>query len=129
MEYEGDPFPGDGTGFCLKTIDGGCEQPYSITLSDRTSLSGLSGADYCGINEGFATCPAVRALAGNDRCDGGTDEECPQPSGLCRRVGALENRCTYECASLVECLEDLPPGRPGSTCGSSGSGGEDYCGG
>ena len=129
MEYEGEPFPGDGTGFCLKTFSvGGCEQPYVIRISDRPSLSDEALGDYCGINEALATCPAVNALVANQSCASGEDTECPT-SGLCRDVGGLSDKCTYECASVVECLQDVPPGRPGSTCGSSGSGGDDYCGG
>ncbi|MDH3625460.1 MAG: hypothetical protein OES69_13040 [Myxococcales bacterium] len=129
MEYQGAAYPDELTGFCLKTTEGGCEQPYSITLENRPSLSDAAVADYCGINEELATCEAVRGLLTNVRCDGGDDQDCPQPSGLCRQVGSLENRCTYACQSLIECLEDIPLGRPGSTCGSSGSGGDDYCGG
>jgi hypothetical protein len=125
----GTRFPDGETGFCLKTTATGCEQPYSITLSDRPSMSGPPTEDYCGINESLATCPAVRALQNNARCDGGTDEECEQPSGICRQVGNLESRCTYQCASVVECLTNEPEGRPGSTCGASGTGGDDYCGG
>jgi hypothetical protein len=126
MEYESDPFPGDGTGFCLKTTDGGCERPYAVTLSNRPSLSDEAASnDYCGINEALATCPAVAGLVADERCPEGTDEEC-RPSGICRDVGALQNRCTYRCSDVVEC-KDAPV--PGSTCGSSGSGGDDYCGG
>jgi hypothetical protein len=129
MTYQGDPYPDVLTGFCLKTTEGGCEQPYSITLSMRPSLSGPPNSNYCGINEQLATCPAVKALVDNRQCPGADPEECPQPSGLCEQVGNLQNRCTYPCASVVECLENIPDGRPGSTCGSSGSGGDDYCGG
>jgi hypothetical protein len=129
MSYQGERFPDDDTGFCLKTTEGGCERPYAITLSDRPSLSEPSvERDYCGINENLATCPAVRALEHDQQCPDGRDDECP-PSGVCREVGSLPKRCTYPCASLIECLPDNPPGRPGSTCGSSASGGEDYCGG
>jgi len=128
MTYQGNPYPDLLTGFCLKITDDGCEQPYSITLSMRPSLSGPPNNDYCGINEQLATCPAVKALVGNRQCLSGDPEECPQPSGLCKQVGNLQNRCTYPCASGVECLENIPDGRPGSTCGSSGSG-SDYCGG
>lgn len=117
-------FPDDETGFCLKTTDGGCERPYSITLSGRSSLSGSARSDYCGINESLATCPAVRALEEDTRCDGGADEECPV-SGLCRQVGSLLNRCTYRCSFLVECL---PEPLPGATCDSDADD-EDYCGG
>jgi hypothetical protein len=125
MMFEGDPYPSDEMGFCLKTTDGGCEQPYSITLDDRESLSGPPLDDYCGINEALATCEAVRALVGNQRCDTGEDQQCPQPSGLCRQVGSLPNRCTYACGLPAQC----PGEAPADTCGSSGSGGEDYCGG
>ncbi|MGB9340755.1 MAG: hypothetical protein WCB63_16025, partial [Polyangiales bacterium] len=59
-------------------------------------------------------------------CEGGTSAECPQPSGLCEKVGDLDDRCTYQCSDPVECKN---PPVPGSTCGSSGSGGDDYCGG
>jgi hypothetical protein len=125
----GERFPNDATGFCLKTTQGGCEQPYSITLSMRPSLSGPPLNNYCGINEQLAACPAVRALVRNQTCLSGNTDECPQPTGLCQQVGDLQTRCTYPCASLVECLENDPDGRPGSTCGSSGSGSGKYCGG
>jgi hypothetical protein len=126
MSYDGKRFPNDETGFCLKTTLGGCERPYSITLVDRPSLSEPTvEKDYCGINEALATCPAVRALERDLQCPHGTAEECPV-SGLCRQVGDLEDRCTYPCADVVEC-KNAPA--PGSTCGSSGSGGDDYCGG
>ena len=122
-------FPDGDTGFCLKVFSpGGCEQPYAIEISERTSLSGDPPTSYCGINETLATCPAVRALDQNQACPLGEDTECPE-SGLCRNVGGLPNRCTYSCASIAECLENNPIGTPGSTCGSSGSGGDDYCGG
>ena len=125
----GERFPDDQTGFCLKVFaPGGCAQPYAIRISDRESLSGDPLESYCGINETLATCPAVRALSANEACLGGEDSECPE-SGLCRDVGGLPDRCTYLCASVVECLENDPDGRPGSTCSSSGPGGDEYCGG
>lgn len=134
MRYEGERYPDGDTGFCLKIFSpGGCEQPYAIRISDRQSLSGDPLQSYCGINETLATCPAVRALVRNDpQCPGGEDMECPE-SGLCRNVGGLSNKCTYQCQTegdnAVECLPDDPPGRPGTSCGSSGSGGDLYCGG
>lgn len=126
MFYQGARHPDANAGYCLKTTEGGCEQPYSITLADRPSLSGDPVDDYCGINEELATCEAVRALISNQRCQSGDDTECPQPSGLCKEVGNLEDRCTYRCSGVAQC--DSAP-NPGSTCGSSGSGGDDYCGG
>ena len=122
-------FPNSDTGFCLKVFSpGGCEQPYAIETPERTSLSGNPLQSYCGINETLATCPAVRALDQNQGCPGGEDTECPE-SGVCRDVGGLPNRCTYSCERDVECLENIPDGTPGSSCGSSGSGGDGYCGG
>jgi hypothetical protein len=126
MFYDGDQYPDEDAGFCLKVFSpGGCEQPYAIRISDRDSLSGEPVQSYCGINETLATCPAVRALDQNQECPGGEDVECPT-AGLCRDVGGLSNRCTYLCGDETQC--DKAP-NPGSTCGSSGSGSDDYCGG
>jgi hypothetical protein len=128
----GDRFPDDETGFCLKVFAlGGCEQPYAIRISDRESLSGDPLESYCGISETLATCLAVRALKENQECPGGEDSECPE-SGLCRDVGGLPDRCTYRCEIAQQCLPtggDPDNPNPGSTCNSSGSGGDDYCGG
>lgn len=127
MFYQGEPFPEDeATGFCLKTFaPGGCAQPYAIRISDRESLSDPELGSYCGIVESLATCPAVRALDRNDPCPSGEDTDC-EVSGLCRNVGGLPLRCTYRCTDETQC--DQSP-NPGSTCGSSGSGSESYCGG
>jgi hypothetical protein len=128
MAYNGQPYPSLETGFCLKSIElgGSCTNPYRIVLR-RTSVSGADADDYCGINENLATCQAVRALLADDLCtpENG-DLDCPQPSGLCRELPGVLNRCTYLCGSVVECVSSPAPG---STCGSSGSGGDDYCGG
>ena len=124
----GTRFPDDNTGFCLKSIDlgGSCTNPYRIVVT-RTSLSGAEADDYCGINEDLATCPAVRALLADDPCDpANEDQDCPQPAGLCRELPGMLNRCTYLCSDVVECKS---PPAPGSTCGSSGTGSDDYCGG
>jgi hypothetical protein len=125
MEYQGEPFPGDGKGFCLKIFSpGGCEQPYAIRITDRESLSGDPLQSYCGINELLATCPAVSALKENEICVGGEDDECPT-SGLCRDVGGLPNRCTYLCGLPAQC----PADPPANTCNSTGPDSDDYCGG
>jgi len=118
-------FPDSDTGFCLKTTAGGCVRPYSVTLFDRPSLSDLAGqTNFCGVDEEIVTCPAVRALLGDAECPGGADDEC-ETSGICRDVGSLQNRCTYLCGLPAQC----PGDPPADTCGSSGSGGDDYCGG
>ena len=124
-------FPDEVTGFCLRTTTGGCQQPYSVTLNSRQSLSAAPAANYCGIREQLATCPAVNALVEGRECPSGESAQCPQPSGLCNRVGDLENRCTYLCEIAQQCLPAGNPSdpNPGSTCGSSGPGDEDYCGG
>ncbi|MGB5695077.1 MAG: hypothetical protein WBM46_05455, partial [Polyangiales bacterium] len=127
MYYPAPPnrFPDQDTGFCLKVFaPGGCQRPYAITLTDRLSLSDPELQSFCGINESLATCPAVRALETDQRCQGGTDADCPV-SGLCRDVGGLPDRCTYLCELPAQC----PAGPPADTCGSSGGGGDDYCGG
>jgi hypothetical protein len=129
MDYQGDRYPDAMTGFCLKTFSVGdpCDEPYFVPLLGRESLSGPPAANYCGINEETVTCPAVLALLNNVECPLGQDDECPE-SGLCRDFvgGVAENRCTYRCGDSAECK---PPPAAGSTCGSSGSGGDDYCGG
>lgn len=121
-------FPSDQVGFCLKSIElgGACENPFRIVLT-RPSLSGAEADDYCGINENLATCPAVLALLEDQDCnpDNG-DDDCPQPSGLCRELPGMTDKCTYLCSDPVECKD---PPVPGSTCDSSGPGGDDYCGG
>ena len=131
MFFGGERYPDNETGFCLKTTEGGCEQPYSVTLRDRGSLSDALPDDYCGIREALATCPAVNALVDGLECQTGEAQECPQPSGLCEQVGDLQNRCTYRCDVAQQCLlvGDPDNPNPGSTCGASGSGSDDYCGG
>ena len=129
MEYQDNPYPDALTGFCLKafTVGDPCEQPYFVPLLQRESLSGPPAANFCGIDEDNVTCPAVFALLTNVECLSGEDSECPE-SGLCRDFvdGLAEDRCTYLCTDADQCKK---PPVAGSTCGSSGSGGDDYCGG
>jgi hypothetical protein len=128
MTYQGDPYPDMLTGFCLKTFTVGdpCERPYLVPLLGRDSLSGPPAANYCGINEGTVTCPAVLALLNDVGCPTGEDADCPT-GGLCRDFagGLAEDRCTYLCGLPAQC----PAAEPANTCGSSGSGSGDYCGG
>jgi hypothetical protein len=129
MTYQGASFPNGQTGFCLKTFAEGdpCERPYLVPLPGRESLSGPPAANYCGIDEANVTCRAVLALLKNVGCPMGADSECPE-SGLCRDFvdGIAEDRCTYLCGDADECKK---PPVAGSTCGSSGSGSSEYCGG
>ena len=125
LDYDGARFPNSNVGFCLKSIElgGSCTNPYRIVVT-RPSLSGAGADDYCGINEDLTTCPAVLALLADTECNPSNgDADCPQPAGLCRELPGAVDRCTYRCDSIVECQV------PGATCGSSGSGGDDYCGG
>jgi hypothetical protein len=125
-------FPNADAGFCLKSTQGGCVQPYSVTLTNRESLSGEPADDYCGIRETLATCPAVNALVDGLQCPSGDPLQCPQPSGLCEQVGDLQNRCTYLCGTAQQCLDIGPVPQnpnPGSTCDSSGTGGAGGAGG
>lgn len=116
MQYMGVDRPG---GYCLKssTAPLGCLSPYRGGVQSRTSLSGVAGT-FCTINENLATCEAVRALIDAVPCPGGTDAECPQPSGLCGTVGGSLNECTYPCGSPIHCLD---PGTrsESATCGGS----------
>lgn len=138
MFYDGNRYPNENAGYCLKVFSlGGCEQPYAIRISDRESLSGDPLESYCGIKETLTTCPAVRDLKENKSCAGGPCLE----GGLCRVIEGLANRCTYLCDAPQQCLDaGTDPENPnaGSTCGPSGSGGaggaggaggEWYCGG
>ena len=125
LDYQGEPFPDDRTGFCLKSVAGGgsCVNPYRIVLV-KPSLSGEPPAEYCGINEGLTTCHAVQALLDDTQCTPvHGDADCPQPAGLCRLLPGAVNRCTYRCDSIVECAT------PGSTCGQGDTELDDYCGG
>ena len=105
--------------YCL--AESNCDNPF-LTPINRPSISGAAPTDYCGIEEDFATCEAVRALQQDWRCSG-TEGMCgpfmqpevPVPGGLCRQVGVANSRCTYRCAGAAECLS----GGPGSTCGGA----------
>lgn len=116
MTYAGVDRPG---GYCLRTASAGCENPFSVPTGPRTSLSGTQESDYCGISESVVTCEAVRALLDDVQCD--DQNPCPD-GGLCRTVGTLANRCTYQCAVSGDC----PFTRP---CGVGTTLGPKYCGG
>jgi hypothetical protein len=110
--------------YCLWEYDGTCPggNVFSRTMGGLPSVDGVTGLTVCTIREpDTTTCAAVRALLDGAMCPSGSDSECP-PSGLCRTLGTLTNRCTYPCGDSVSC-----PSSPGpSTC----SGGPpDYCGG
>ncbi|HXS17276.1 MAG TPA: hypothetical protein VN764_08805, partial [Polyangiaceae bacterium] len=142
MEYKGE----ERGGYCLKTTEGGCSEPYTVTLENRRTLSGETEGRYCGISEDLTTCPAVLALA--KKCPDG-DSDCPE-GGFCRKIGDLsDDRCTYECTHPSRCLTDVPydtcnygpasggspatgvggSGGGASSGGSNGTGGQKYCGG
>ena len=115
------------TGYCLYPTDlGSCEQPFAYTTPDaRESLSGAAAVQYCGVNEQLTTCEAAWDLVNNKPCEG--DQDCSAFGGLCREVGSLGQRCTYECTFAAQCL---PPGEEGSSCGDRGGTAEEkYCGG
>ena len=121
MRYMGTDRPG---GYCLRAVPG-CERPYSVETPVRTTLSGVGGMTFCGINETLATCEAVRALLTDQMCPSGADSECPE-GGLCRTVGVLLNRCTYQCGIAAQCPSDAPA----NTCGDgTPPSARDFCGG
>ncbi|MGM0559173.1 MAG: hypothetical protein ACQEVA_22500, partial [Myxococcota bacterium] len=91
--------------YCLKVfLDGvGCAGPYG-TLETKTSLGGVND-EYCSLNESLTTCEALESLEAGDagQCESGgsaDDSLCGASGvddGLCRTVGGLLNKCTYEC--------------------------------
>jgi len=105
--------------YCLKLASAGCTRPYSVSTSTM-SLGGQAGP-YCGIDEDHATCEAVLHLVADDPCPTGDDAECGE-GGLCRQVGVLSQRCTYECALASRCPATV-------SCGPGTTGGVSYCGG
>jgi hypothetical protein len=125
MEYDSMTRPG---GYCLLdlSLGGGCTAPFT-TSRRRTSLSGRD-TTFCGINEPLATCEATRALIDSVGCPTGGDSECPQPSGLCRTISGVANRCTYACGAPGQCLNPTLRAAE-STCGVGGGSGPMFCGG
>lgn len=125
MQFGNVPLRG---GFCLRSAGPDqCTQPFAFLLPDaRESLSGAVPAVYCGVNEDLTSCEAVQALVDNQVC--GDDFDCVAPGGICRQVGAVGLRCTYECAHGSQCLEEAAGSA--SICGdANGTAEEDYCGG
>ena len=123
MQFGNVPLRG---GFCLRGAGPNqCEQPFAFPLPDaRESLSGADPAFYCGVTEALTSCEAVQALVDNELCE--NDFDCFGPGGICRQVGVIGLRCTYQCSLATQCLEE----DSGSTCGDAdGTAEEDYCGG
>jgi len=134
MDYNGDRFPDELTGFCMRVaqfvpeyeaggyeLEDDCEEPFETLLVDRPSLSGGSLDSYCGIREDLTTCYALRSFQNQEACPGGRDDECPD-GGICRRFGTGSKGvycCTFECTEDDEC--PAPDGAEAS-CGG-------YCGG
>jgi hypothetical protein len=118
MEFNGQQLA---DGFCLKTFESGCNQPYGSVLISRASLSGVAAEDYCGISESLTTCTAILDF-GTDCSDAG-DSACGVSGlddGRCELLGAFES-CTYSCSRDSQC-------ESGEACGGSLTG-DDYCGG
>ena len=119
------------TGFCLKSIDRMvvASEPYAIRCPIADSAVRTEpNDDYCGINEALTTCPAVRALVADASCNPANDWTRIARS----RVASVGEWATCRIAAPISAATSsnaraLPV--PGSTCGSSGSGGDKYCGG
>lgn len=121
MNYKRTQRPG---AYCLQVDAGDCADPFSAAISDRGSLTKPEEKkSYCGIVEDTTTCEAVRGLLDNKGCPNGTDNECGAGIGdaLCRKVGSVNNRCTYACETLSECPGSKPCGTtaPKLYCGAS----------
>lgn len=135
MDYQGSRFPDNNTGFCMQVAvplpgegpldwddadDANCAAPFMIVLVDRPSLSGGDVQSYCGIQEDFTTCYAVRSFQNQEACPGGRDDECPA-GAFCRIFGDGNkgvNCCTYECTLAEQCVGlDGEPATCGGYCG------------
>jgi hypothetical protein len=111
----------------------GCDQPYGV-LETKTSLGGVQD-EFCSLNEMLTTCEALEGLkagaSGQCESSGSADDSLCGATGvddgLCRTVGGLINKCTYECENPSQC----PPDAGRDTCGNANNGdtGPDYCGG
>jgi hypothetical protein len=116
--------------YCLQLESAGCGQPYSVG-ENKTSVGGVD-ALFCTLNEDLTTCEALADLkaGAENQCDPSATDinaECGDPSlgdGLCRKVGVLDNKCTYEC----EVDSDCPDLTNRNTC-IEFDGGPDFCGG
>ena len=124
MKFMGTARPG---GYCLRRKAKTCVQPYNI-LNTALSLSGAALEDYCGINQDKTRCEAVLDLTTvGAKCPDGKDTACgcardkdgncseTGQGGLCRMVGAQDNRCTFICGGPEQCPS-------GNACGGVG-----YC--
>jgi hypothetical protein len=113
--------------YCLKDAGAGCAKPFSVPIN-KSSLSSAAATNYCGIDQDVATCEAVLALIAGWVCtkDGMCGPEMmPEvavPGALCKKVGVLNNQCTYACGTAANC----PASPPANTCGPGIPG---WCGG
>jgi hypothetical protein len=101
-------------GFCLRRVVKACNAPFTVTFV-ATSLSGAASESYCGIDQANITCEAVLDLGAGRSCDDGLDTSCgcprdaggactsPGKGGLCETVGGVAKKCTYQCATALEC--------------------------
>jgi hypothetical protein len=115
MEFNGNLRDG---GFCLRREAKTCRKPFS-TLITASSLSGAASEAYCGIDQNNIRCEAVLDLSNDAACSDGEDTSCgcerdqdgncvgTGSGGLCRKVGAFTNRCTYGCGTAAECPGSL----------------------
>jgi len=104
-------------GFCLKTAESGCTEPFRAPAISRASLSGAAATNYCGISETVTSCPAIEANRAARKC---TDAASCGPGGRCEPVNFGDEVCTYSCASPLFCPAAYP---------CAGPAGGEYCGG
>ena len=111
MEFDGADRVG---GFCLRRVTKSCNAPFTVTFA-TASLSGAASESYCGIDQANVTCEAVLDLGAGRSCSDGLDTSCgcsrdaggactsPGKGGLCQTVGGVAEKCTYQCATALEC--------------------------
>ncbi|MDB4990606.1 MAG: hypothetical protein JWN04_5784 [Myxococcaceae bacterium] len=119
--YNGGPSAKDLGGHCLPIVDPATSCPPAHGFSvQRTSLSGIMGSTYCGVDEALTSCEAVEALDMAKVCTGGDPASCAVYGALCKTVLNTVNSCTYPCSSSHGCPDYAPCGGPS---------GNRYCGG
>lgn len=98
MTYDGAPHGS----YCLKQLLAGCLEPFTISIG-APSISGARNENYCGINMETTTCEAVTDAIASKSCEADKDCGVGKGDGACRRVGSLDNKCTYSCGISAQC--------------------------
>ncbi len=83
-------------GFCLQQVPETepCPRPYRAVLEGLTSLSGVSGQSYCGIDQTTVSCEAITNFGTECKDD---PNVCVGDGARCENVPGSQEICTYLC--------------------------------